>query len=42
MGEGVPMVEIARFLGHSSESITFRTYAVHSPDYLRRAAGALE
>lgn len=39
---GVPMVEIARFLGHSSETITFRIYAVHSPDYLRKAAGALE
>lgn len=39
---GVPMVEIARFLGHSSEAITYRVYAVHSPDYLRKAAGALE
>lgn len=39
---GIPMVEIARFLGHSSEAITFKVYAVHSPSYLRRAAGALE
>jgi integrase len=39
---GIPMAEIARFLGHTSESVTFRTYAVHSPDYLRRAASALE
>jgi integrase len=39
---GVPMAEIAQFLGHSSESVTFRTYARYSPDYLRRAASALE
>lgn len=39
---GIPMAEIARFLGHTSESVTFRVYAVHSPGYLRRAASALE
>jgi integrase len=39
---GVPMAEIAQFLGHSSESITFRTYARFSPTYLQRAAAALE
>jgi integrase len=39
---GVPMAEIAQFLGHSSESVTFRTYARFSPTYLRRAASALE
>lgn len=39
---GIPMVEIARYLGHTSESVTYRVYAVHSPDYLRRAASALE
>lgn len=38
---GVPMAEIAQFLGHSSESITFRVYGRFSPTYLRRAAGAL-
>lgn len=39
---GIPMAEIARFLGHTSEAVTFRVYAVHSPGYLRRAASALE
>lgn len=38
----VPMSEIAQYLGHSSESVTYRVYARYSPDYLRRAAGALE
>jgi len=39
---GVPMAEIAQYLGHSSESVTFRTYARFSPAYLKRAAAALE
>lgn len=39
---GIPMAEIAQYLGHSSESVTFRTYARFSPTYLRRAASALE
>jgi integrase len=39
---GVPIAEIAQYLGHSSESVTFKTYARYSPDYLRRAANALE
>jgi integrase len=39
---GVPMAEIAQFLGHSSEAVTFHVYARFSPDYLRRAAAALE
>jgi integrase len=38
----VPMAEIAQYLGHSSESVTFRTYARFSPTYLKRAAAALE
>jgi integrase len=38
----IPMAEIAQYLGHSSESVTFRTYARFSPDFLRRAASALE
>lgn len=38
----VPMAEIAQFLGHSSESVTYRVYARFSPSYLRRAASALE
>ncbi len=39
---GVPMAEIAQFLGHSSESVTYRVYARFSPHYLRKAANALE
>ncbi|HEV7456745.1 MAG TPA: site-specific integrase [Roseococcus sp.] len=39
---GVPMAEIAQYLGHTSEAVTFRVYARFSPAYLRRAAGALE
>ena len=37
---GVPMSEIARFLGDSEKTVE-RVYAKHSPDYLRRAATAL-
>jgi integrase len=39
---GVPMVEIARFLGHTNTTTTYRVYAVHSPSYLRKAASVLE
>jgi integrase len=39
---GVPMWEIAQYLGHTSTKITERTYARFSPTYLRRAAKALE
>jgi integrase len=39
---GIPMAEIAQFLGHTSESVTFRTYARFSPTYLQQAAAALE
>lgn len=39
---GVPMSEIAQYLGHSSAAVTYRVYARYSPDYLRRAALALE
>lgn len=37
---GVPMAQIARFLGNS-ESMVEKVYAKHSPDYLRAAAAAL-
>lgn len=40
--DGVPMEEIAQFLGHSNLNITRKVYARFSPDYLRRAAAALE
>ena len=39
---GVPMAEIAQYLGHSTPAITYRVYARFSPDYLKKAAGALE
>lgn len=40
--EGVPMEEISQFLGHSNLNITRQVYARFSPDYLRKAAAALE
>jgi integrase len=40
--DGVPMEEIAQFLGHSDINVTRRIYARFSPDYLRKAAQALE
>lgn len=39
---GVPMSEIAQYLGHTDTRITEKHYARYSPDYLRRAAAALE
>src|SRR5262245_21197218 len=39
---GVPISEIAQYLGHTNSRITERVYARYSPGYLRRAASALE
>lgn len=39
--DGVPMSEIAQYLGHSRSEITERVYARFSPQYLRKAAGSL-
>ena len=39
---GVPMPEIAAYLGHTSSRVTERVYARYSPQYLRKAAKALE
>lgn len=39
---GVPMEEIAAYLGHTDSRTTERHYARFSPDYLRKAAGALD
>jgi integrase len=39
---GVPMSEIAQYLGHSNTAITERVYARYSPGYLRKAASHLE
>lgn len=38
---GVPLDEIAQFLGHTDPRITYRVYARYSPGHLRRAAEAL-
>lgn len=39
---GVPMRDIALFLGHTNTTTTERVYAKHHPDYLKDAARALE
>lgn len=39
---GVPMEEIAQYLGHSSTHTTRAVYARYSPDHLRLAADALD
>lgn len=39
---GVPIDEIAQYLGHSNPNITRSTYGQFSPDHLRKAAGALD
>lgn len=39
---GRPMSEVAQYLGHSSEAVTFSTYGRYSPEHLREAANALE
>jgi integrase len=39
---GIPMSEIAQFLGHSSTAMTERTYARYSPGHLRAAADVVD
>ena len=39
---GVPMSEIAQYLGHADSRVTERVYARYSPDYLRKAGATLE
>lgn len=39
---GVPIEEIAQYLGHTNPNITRSTYSKFSPEYLRKAANALE
>lgn len=38
---GIPMYEIARYLGHTDIKTTYRIYAKYSPDYLRSASAVL-
>jgi integrase len=40
--DGVPIEEIAQYLGHSDVNVTRKIYARFSPDYLRKAAASLE
>jgi integrase len=40
--DGVPMSEIAAYLGHKNSRITEEVYAKYSPDYLRKASKSLE
>jgi integrase len=39
---GVPMAELAQFLGHDDDRTTSKHYARFSPDYLRGVANALQ
>lgn len=39
---GISMDEIAQLLGHSDPGVTFKVYARFPPNYLRKAASALE
>jgi integrase len=39
---GVPMSEIAQYLGHTSTATTEKVYARFSPEYLKKAASVLE
>lgn len=38
---GIPIVEVAQYLGHSNPSVTYSTYGRFSPSHLRRAASVL-
>lgn len=38
---GIPIPEVAQYLGHSNPSITFNVYGRYSPTHLRRAASIL-
>lgn len=39
---GVPIEEVAQYLGHTNPSVTRSTYSQFSPEYLRRASSALD
>ncbi|WP_240453985.1 tyrosine-type recombinase/integrase [Chachezhania antarctica] len=39
---GVPIEEVAQYLGHTNPNVTRSTYGQFSPEHLRRAAGALD
>lgn len=39
---GIPLVEIAQYLGHTNPAVTYRVYSRFSPGHLRKAMKALE
>jgi integrase len=39
---GIPIVEVAQYLGHSNPQITYEVYARFSPDHLQKAANVLD
>lgn len=39
---GIPIIEVAQFLGHSNPSITFSVYGRFSPNHLRKAADVVD
>lgn len=39
---GVPLEEVAQFLGHTDIKVTYRVYARYRPEHLQKAAAALE
>jgi integrase len=38
---GVPIEQIAQYLGHTNPAVTYRVYARYSPEHLRKASDAL-
>ena len=40
--DGVPMEQVAQYLGHNDSRTTERVYARFSPDFLRAAARSLD
>jgi integrase len=40
--DGIPMEEVAQYLGHKDVAVTRNIYARYSPNHLRRAASSLE
>jgi integrase len=40
--DGHSIAEVAQFLGHSNQAMTFKVYGRYSPDYLRKLASSLE
>ena len=38
---GVPLLEVAQYLGHTDPKVTYRVYSRFSPAYLKKAANAL-